>query len=101
MGDLGSIPGLGRSPGDRNAYPLQYSDLENSLECIVHGVAKSWTQLSDFHFHFQNESETEIMHKKSRNVKDFLHYQELNNRHRNACLLEILRVWPCQLLDHF
>ena len=55
MGDLGSIPGLGRSPGDRNAYPLQYSDLENSLECIVHGVSKSWTRLSDFtltfHFH--------------------------------------------------
>ena len=49
-GDLGSIPGLGRSPGEGKGYPLQYSDLENSKECIVHGVAKSWTQLSDFHF---------------------------------------------------
>ena len=48
-GDLGSIPGLGRSPGEGNSYPLQYSGLENSMDCIVHGVARSWTQLSDFH----------------------------------------------------
>ena len=40
------------SPGEGNGYPLQYSGLENSMDCIVHGVAKSWTQLSDFHFHF-------------------------------------------------
>ena len=43
--------GLGRSPGERNGYPLQYSGLENSMDCIVHGVAKSGTRLSDFHFH--------------------------------------------------
>ena len=43
--DLGSIPGLGRSPGEGKGYPLQYSGLENSIDCIVHGVAKSWTQL--------------------------------------------------------
>ena len=49
-GDLGSIPGLGRSPGEGKGYPLQYSDLENSMDCIVHGVAKSWTGLSDSHF---------------------------------------------------
>ena len=48
--DLGLIPGLGRSPGERNGYPLQYSDLENSMDCIVHGVVKSQTQLSNFHF---------------------------------------------------
>ena len=52
-GDLGSISGLGRSPGVGKGYPLQYSGLENSMECIVHGLAKSWTQLSDFHFHFE------------------------------------------------
>ena len=46
-GDLGSIPGLRWSPGEGKGYPLQYSGLENSLDCIVHGVAKSWTQLSD------------------------------------------------------
>ena len=39
MGDLGSIPGLGRSPGEGKGYPLQYSGLENSMECIVHGAA--------------------------------------------------------------
>ena len=49
-GDLGSIPGLARSPGEGNGYPLQYSDLENSMDSIVHGVTKSQTQLSNFHF---------------------------------------------------
>ena len=50
--DLGSIPGLGRSPGEGKGYPLQYSCLENSMDCVVHGVTKSQTQLSDFHFQF-------------------------------------------------
>ena len=50
-GDLDSIPGLGRSRGKGKGYPLQYSGLENSTDCIVHGVAKSWVQLSDFHFY--------------------------------------------------
>ena len=45
--DLGSIPGLGRSPGEGTGYPLQYSGLENSMDCIVHRIAKSWTRLSD------------------------------------------------------
>ena len=49
VGDLGLIPGLGRSPGKEKGYTLQYSVLENSMDHIVHGVAKSWTQLSDFH----------------------------------------------------
>ena len=49
-GNLGLIPELGRSPGEGNGYPLQYSRLENSMNCIVHGVAKSWTRLNDFHF---------------------------------------------------
>ena len=40
-GDLGSVTGLGRSPGEGKGYPLQYSGLENSMDCIVHGVAKS------------------------------------------------------------
>ena len=50
VGDLGSIPRLGRSPGEGNGYPLQYSGLENTMDCIVHGVAKSQTQLSNLHF---------------------------------------------------
>ena len=49
--DLGLIPGLGRSPGEGKGYPFQYSGLENSKDCIVLGVAKSWSRLSDFHFH--------------------------------------------------
>ena len=55
VGDLGSIPGLGRSPGEGNGNPLQYSCLENSMDweawwATVHGVAKSRTQLSNFTF---------------------------------------------------
>ena len=51
-GDVGSLLGLGRSPGEEKGCPLQYSGLENSMGCIVHGSAKSWAWLSDFHFHF-------------------------------------------------
>ena len=55
--DLGSIPGLGRSPGEGNGNPLQYSCLENPMDgegwwTRVHGVAKSWTRQSDFTFTF-------------------------------------------------
>ena len=50
VGDLGSIPGLGRSPWEGKEYPLQYSGLENSVDYIVHGVTRSRTRLSDFHF---------------------------------------------------
>ena len=52
VGDVGSIPGLGRSPGEGKGYPLRYSGLENPMGCRVHGVTKSQTQLSDYHFHF-------------------------------------------------
>ena len=48
VGDQGLSPGLGRSPEEWKGYPLQYSGLENSMDCIVHGVTKSQTQLSDF-----------------------------------------------------
>ena len=51
-GDLGSIPGLGRSPGEGKRYPLQYSGLENSMDYTVLCTAKSQTRLSDFHFPF-------------------------------------------------
>ena len=49
VGDLGSIPGLGTSPGEGKSYPLQYSGLENSRDYTVHGVTKSQTRPSDFH----------------------------------------------------
>ena len=59
VGDLGSIPGSGRSPGEGNGHPLQYSCLENPMDggawwATVHGVAKSRTRLSDFTFTFTN-----------------------------------------------
>ena len=49
-GDPSWIPGSGRSTGEVIGYPLQYSGLENSINCIVHRAAKNWTPLSDFHF---------------------------------------------------
>ena len=48
-GDLGLVPGLGRSPGEGNSYPLQYSRLENSMDCVVHGVAKRQLRWINFH----------------------------------------------------
>ena len=55
-GDPGSVPQLGRSPGEGNGNPLQYCCQETSMDrgvwrAIIHGVTKSWTWLSDFHFH--------------------------------------------------
>ena len=63
-GDLGSIPRLGRFPRERKGYPLQYCGLENSMDCIVQGVAKSQTQLSNFHFtslHYMVRNMKQIM----------------------------------------
>ena len=48
-GDLSLMSGLGRYPGEEKGYPFQYSGLENSMDCTVHGVTKSWTWLTDFH----------------------------------------------------
>ena len=55
-GDPGLIPGSGRSPAEGSVYPLQYSGLENSMDCRVHGVTKNPTWLSNFHMwsSFQN-----------------------------------------------
>ena len=57
VGDQGSIPGFGRSLREGKGYPLHYSSLENSMDCIVHGVAKSQTRLSDFNFTSQRPNE--------------------------------------------
>ena len=66
VGDLGSIPESGRSPGEGNSYPLLYSFLENSMDrgawrATVHGVAKSQTQLSDFTFTFTSDLRRELL----------------------------------------
>ena len=60
-GDLGSIPGLGRSPGEGKGYPLQYSGLENSTDCIAHGVTKTQTQLKRLLFHFTMTAMTTVL----------------------------------------
>ena len=62
VGDLGLIPGLGRSPGEGYSTTLQYSCLENPMDggawlATVHGVAKSWTRLSDFTFLYPQYNE--------------------------------------------
>ena len=53
--ETGFDPWVGKIPGEGKGYPLQYSGLENSIDCKVHEVAKSWTWLSDFHFYFTSE----------------------------------------------
>ena len=65
VGDLRLIPGLGRSPGEGNNYPFRYSGLDNSMDCIVHGVAKSWTQLSNFHLAVETVCASSMTHKAS------------------------------------
>ena len=74
--DLGSIPGLGRSPGEGNGNPLPYSCLENPMDggawwALVHGVAKSQTRLSDFTFTFlsQDVNSNQGLRQPSRNYK--------------------------------
>ena len=52
VGDLGLSPVLGRFPGEGNGYPLRFPGLDTSMDCIVLGVTKSQTRLSDFHLHF-------------------------------------------------
>ena len=71
-GDLGSIPGLGRSPAEGKGHPPQYLGLENP---IVHGVEKSWTQLSDFHFRLLNTQNTHIPYINYPSIKT-IHWKE-------------------------
>ena len=59
-GDPGSNPGLGRSPGEGKGYSLQYCGLEKSVDCIVHGVAKSQAQQNDFHFQSLSSWESKV-----------------------------------------
>ena len=73
VGDLGFIPGLGTSPGEGNGYPVQYSGLENSMDCIVHGVAKEsdtteWVSVS----YFQSFSRTKFQKQDFATPKEIL-----------------------------
>ena len=59
VGDLGSLPGLGRCPGEAKGYPLQDSGLEIFMDCIVRGVTNNWTWLSHLHFTSLGDSEAQ------------------------------------------
>ena len=70
--DLGLMPRLGRSPGEGIGYPLQYSGVENSMDCIVHGLAKSWTWSINFHFHFDQWNEYDIAEFQGQALRDLV-----------------------------
>ena len=88
-GDLGSIPGLGRSPGEGKGYPIQYSGLENSVDCIVHGVAKSQTWQSDFHFHFPIQNKK--WKKESHTIRPNLYVESKTKQNEKNLSLQIQR----------
>ena len=73
------IPRLGRSPGEGNSYPLQFSGLENSMDCVVHGVTKSWTRLSNSHFHTLVAGGKTLLKKKKRGGGGFPGDSEVKN----------------------
>ena len=88
-GDLSSIPGLRSSPGEGKGYPLQYPGLENSRECIVHGVAKSQTWVRNFHFiHWEIVKDREASRAVVHGVADLDITEQLTNKHiwRKLCL---------------
>ena len=71
--DLGSVPGLGRSPGEGKGFPLQYSGLEKSMDYIVHGVAKSWTRLN-LKIHLDEQSEVNQLISDSSEKRESLYF---------------------------
>ena len=92
-GDLGINPGLGRSSEEGKGYLFQYSGLENSMDCIVHGVTKSQTRLNNFRFHRdeQYELHTNItyifiwntLHQISQDPSDILAYSRAHDVEKN------------------
>ena len=77
-GDLGLIPGLGRPPEEGKGYPLQYPSLENSMDCLVHGVAKSQIRLNNFHLTLYRYWKTMYMLVGSMTLKETQIIQALN-----------------------
>ena len=99
VGDLCSVPGLGRSPGEGKGYPLQYSGLENSVDCIVHGVTKSQTQLSDFHvisLHFTSRA-------KEKKIRKFIFKKRTHsyyNQTIRTAIEKTLMTWKLRPTPH-
>ena len=113
-GDLGLIPGLRRSLGEGKGYPLQYSGLENSMDYIVHGIAKSQTRLSDFHFHwstvvlnfFKQTIELCIVNKAKshctdENSRSFCTKHDLQCPINFFCMFGVLKCFWIQIVLHF
>ena len=86
----GSIPGFRRSPGERKGYPLLYSDLKNSMDCIVLGVTKRWTQPSAFHF--------SLLHHKLRGFPSDLDSKESACNMGDLSLILTLPLWGGRVL---
>ena len=84
-GDLGSIAGLGIFPGEGQDYILQYSGLENSMDCTGHGVTKSQTWLRDFHFHFQGMKIPQASGAAKQIYKIHISLQQLTETFRSVC----------------
>ena len=80
VGDLGSIPRLGRSPGEGNGYPHQYSGLENSMDYIIQGVIKNRTQLRDFHYTCSGCASEEKRQEKGPKLLLLADFQGLHNK---------------------
>ena len=92
-GDPNWIPGSGRSPGEGKGYTLQYSGLENSMDCIVHGVTKSHTQLSNFHFHLRSHSKLQFEFKPRQydfNIPALKHSTLLSSKVKEEILLSLV-----------
>ena len=101
-GDPGSIPGLGRSPGEGKGYPLQCSGLENSMDCIVHGVAKSRTWLSNFHWLIILVSGVQCSDLTFIYIINW-HHDELSNHQDSATIqsfYDIIDYIPCAYILH-
>jgi len=101
-GDLDSIPGLGRSFGEGKDYPLRYSGLENSMDCIVYGVAKSQTPLSDFHSHslshfllYPHFDSWEILPVRRRNPSSNSYHQLFKST--ASCMCMLLLSWGLRI----
>ena len=95
-GDLGSIPGLRRSPGEEKGYPLQYPGLKNSMDCIVHGVTKSRTCLNNFHHHHLPGLYQKYKQSNKKKLAEYLHRPfskediQMANKHMKRCSTSLI-----------
>ena len=85
VGDLDSIPGLGRSPREGKGYPLQYSGLENSMDCMMHRVTKESNRLSDFNYFHKQTTVINCSRNKMTNTTT-------NNRLAFDCFATLVKV---------